>query len=1066
MKIKLPFCVFVLSRKDGREIAVPLSDLHASWPASATAAYLQRYQTGLQRSITEYGHHELLGELRLPPLQAARLAVPFEEGELHPSQPAWTTHWDFFYAAVEGGVFGLLPIFRLQGWGPELSILEKNLIQLLKNRILGISSDDRIGYVLRASWPKEIRCEYHTLELSIPPLAAKVYGMGTNDSAMNLLRNAATPVQLDRQMAFGMESCLSDLLNKIRKDKGQPSHLLIVGPDGSGKTALLLELIRCLGEAKPDASPAVWETQAGRLMRSLSQDMLGWEATLPQLLDVLDQQKAILFVHHLRDLFETGQYIGNEVSLGDALIDALPRSKFSLLAECTREELAWINIRKPGFAQLFTLFHLEDAALDFSRIALQKAQDMAAQLELSITPRAVEEALALVDRFFPYSGKPGKALRFIESVLLAEGRQPQNHRSVDADDVRAHFSTQSGLPSLILQPEEPMSLAQVQSFFNRSLFGQSPAVERVSSMLIRLKATLVRPGKPIASFLFVGPTGVGKTELAKQLARFLFGAPDRMVRFDMSEYSHHLSVIRLLASPEGQGGLLTQAIRQQPFCVLLFDEIEKAHPIFFDLLLQILGEGRLTDSNGQLTEFGSTIIIMTSNVGAEKLKHNPIGWRKENRREEIEAHFLRSARDRFRPELFNRIDDIVPFFPLQAESMRRVLTREIQGFKDRYGFQNRSVNLQISEEAQAWLLQSDRASQYGVRHIQRLLRKTLFLPLARILNQYDSEDTLYIQVDATPEAGLQFEVQADAISLEQLIGELELASLAEQAGKYRRKLLGWQNTSRWRELDQQKIQWEKERERGQVRQDETFRSLHALEGIFLRYHQLGEAIDRQEEELIGQVLSGNPTSSPEKTQMELNDWFADYLDLLLELVVFDQPQQSSCSFFIQGDALAEVTEFYDRLFEQKGFPRLYVRWWLEEGAGDKGVRPAYRRQNYEKLKSLQEALAVHDDSFVELRLKGKGCLTFCQEEEGKHVWNKKSGEKVTFRLYPVAEPQPPQDFHRKDQMEAMPLRRVWVSNSITDKKWRWLYVLSNRSYGDVLLEQLNQEFEAQLLKMF
>ncbi|MEM1124086.1 MAG: AAA family ATPase, partial [Bacteroidota bacterium] len=180
------------------------------------------------------------------------------------------------------------------------------------------------------------------------------------------------------------------------------------------------------------------------------------------------------------------------------------------------------------------------------------------------------------------------------------------------------------MPSFIIDPAVPMDLTAIKQQFNDNVFGQEKAVDSIVNLLASVKTALTKTGKPIASFLFVGPTGVGKTELAKVLAQFMFGHRDKMVRFDMSEYADAYSVMRLTGLSYGSDGLLTAAVRRTPFCVLLFDEIEKAHTNFFDLLLQILSEGRLTDSSGRLVNFCSTIIIMTSNIGASNLQSNRI----------------------------------------------------------------------------------------------------------------------------------------------------------------------------------------------------------------------------------------------------------------------------------------------------------------------------------------------------------------------------------------------------------------------------------------------------------
>ena len=281
----------------------------------------------------------------------------------------------------------------------------------------------------------------------------------------------------------------------------------------------------------------------------------------------------------------------------------------------------------------------------------------------------------------------------------------------------------------MVDPDIPMNLQAVRAHFKSEVFGQDVAVDRIVDVLASVKTALTKKGKPIASFLFVGPTGVGKTEIAKVLAKFMFGRRDRMIRFDMSEFSDPYSVQRLTGEGFFQDGILTAAVRREPFCVLLFDEIEKAYPSFYDLLLQLLGEGRLTDSRGRLVNFCSTIIIMTSNIGAANLQGNRISLVQEDSPQSVNQHFLSAVQQHFRPELFNRIDQVIAFQPLDRDTVRFVVEREMNLFKKREGIQFRNLDLSISEEVLDHLAKIGYDYRYGARYLQRTIRTQLVIPL-------------------------------------------------------------------------------------------------------------------------------------------------------------------------------------------------------------------------------------------------------------------------------------------------------------------------------------------------
>ncbi|MFM8287927.1 MAG: AAA family ATPase, partial [Planctomycetaceae bacterium] len=311
---------------------------------------------------------------------------------------------------------------------------------------------------------------------------------------------------------------------------------------------------------------------------------------------------------------------------------------------------------------------------------------------------------------------------------------------IEAVDVSLAFTRETGLPGWMLDDRIPLDLEAAREWIAARVIGQPEAVDLMVNLLAVLKAQLNRGDRPLANLLFIGPTGVGKTEMAKTLAEFLFGAgagnDPRLIRVDMSEYADAGSAERLIGGSEKSEGILTARVREQPFSVVLLDELEKAHESLFDLLLQVLGEGRLTDAGGRLADFRNSVVIMTSNLGGATYARRGVGFgltRAETDR--ARDHFERSVRDALRPELFNRLDRIVPFLPLDLETARRVVERQLALIRGRDGLKYRQVELTVGEEVVDHLVERGFEPRHGARSLKRVMERDLLAPLAERLNE-------------------------------------------------------------------------------------------------------------------------------------------------------------------------------------------------------------------------------------------------------------------------------------------------------------------------------------------
>jgi ATP-dependent Clp protease ATP-binding subunit ClpB len=341
-----------------------------------------------------------------------------------------------------------------------------------------------------------------------------------------------------------------------------------------------------------------------------------------------------------------------------------------------------------------------------------------------------------------------KQLAAEEQRLAGGGGDRLLREEVTADEIAQIVARWTGIPVTRLLEGEREKLLKLDQILHERVVGQHEAVQAVADAVIRARSGIKDPRRPIGSFLFLGPTGVGKTELAKSLAAALFDSEDNLVRIDMSEYMEKHAVSRLIGAPPGyvgydEGGQLTEAVRRKPYCVVLFDEIEKAHPDVFHVLLQILDDGRATDSQGRTVDFKNTVIIMTSNIGAPILLDGITrdGTIRESARDQVMAEL----RHHFRPELLNRIDDIVLFKPLQSAEIRRIVDLLLVGLRARLA--DRRITIEVSDDAKTFLGNQGYDPVYGARPLKRYLQRELETRLGRMLIANQIQDGAVVHVD-------------------------------------------------------------------------------------------------------------------------------------------------------------------------------------------------------------------------------------------------------------------------------------------------------------------------------
>jgi ATP-dependent Clp protease ATP-binding subunit ClpB len=320
----------------------------------------------------------------------------------------------------------------------------------------------------------------------------------------------------------------------------------------------------------------------------------------------------------------------------------------------------------------------------------------------------------------------------LKSIEAGEGKGAMVEEAVTADHVAQVVSRWTGIPVDKMLEGEKEKLLRMEQQLGKRVIGQAEAVRAVSTAVRRARAGLQDPHRPIGSFMFLGPTGVGKTELTKALAEYLFDDESALLRIDMSEYMEKHSVARLIGAPPGyvgyeEGGALTEAVRRRPYQVVLFDEIEKAHPDVFNVLLQVLDDGRLTDGQGHTVDFRNTLIVMTSNLGSEYLANQPEGQDTDAVRDQV----MTVVRANFRPEFLNRIDEIILFHRLKRSEMTKIV--DIQMRRLAKLLEDRKITIELEPTAREWLADKGWDPAYGARPLKRVIQKSVQDPLAEMI---------------------------------------------------------------------------------------------------------------------------------------------------------------------------------------------------------------------------------------------------------------------------------------------------------------------------------------------
>jgi len=534
---------------------------------------------------------------------------------------------------------------------------------------------------------------------------------------------------------YERDELLQELVNLLTLARDR--HVILIGPAQVGKRSLAysLKTRMAAGEGPPGL---------GRLIEIPERALLARPADT--LRNSLQRARGgILFIPHIHRFFggpldaqfdKEVRGLLRETLLGDSVViigttdqaayDKLMRVDITVIEHSKRLKVPPTNLE-----ETVAILRLHKARVE---------KDYA----ITIDEDALEATASLAKRYLPNNPLPGGAVDLLHRTAASlRAARPKAGESLDAEELTLTLSQMTGIPVTKLGADERTRYARMVEHLHERIIGQQEAVMAVSRAVKTARVGLKDPKRPIGSFLFLGPTGVGKTELAKALAEFLFGDEDAAIEIDMSEYQQEHSVNRFIGAPPGykgheEGGQLTDAVWEKPYSVVLFDEVEKAHSRVVDILLQVMEEGRLTDGRGRTTLFNETVIILTSNMGSEFLIDASIS---ETQRELV----MEETKRRLRPEFLNRLDEIILFHPLSNEQLHLILGLMLK--KEVRLAEESGIALQVTNAAQRWMLAQNEHPEWGARPLRRILRRHLREPLADFLLQKSPEPSMAVTVD-------------------------------------------------------------------------------------------------------------------------------------------------------------------------------------------------------------------------------------------------------------------------------------------------------------------------------
>ena len=524
--------------------------------------------------------------------------------------------------------------------------------------------------------------------------------------------------------------------------KGTIKSIILTGPSGVGKTAAIKALARFLQRR---ACPG--DLRRSKIFQISTTSLLSgakyigmWQARLKAICEAGSfKRKVILYFEDIANIFGAGKTEGNEARFADYLIPRMEQGKVVLIGEMDTQQAQTVLWEEPRFRRLVNLIPVEEPEPDKAFDIVKAVADRDGEGRgVVFEPESIREAIDLTTVFMPYRALPGKAIDVVRQAaeIFGDGKREQPVH-ITQEEIVLTFCEITGIPDLIVDNNQVVNIDRMRQFFTDRVLGQDEAVTAMMNAVLAVKARLCDDRRPIRSFLFVGPTGVGKTESAKVLAEFLFGSQDRLIRVNMSEYNMPGDVDKLLRSSQGgriHESHLLSSIRKNPFSVVLLDEVEKADRTVLNLLLQLLDEGLLRDDAGKPANFQSSIIIMTSNIGARRYTAQTIGFGSHQEIETVQSAVLADVKQFFTPEIFNRFDEVICFKPLSKKVLSTIINREIGKVLERRGIVSREISVDVDPLVKEYIIETGYDPKYGARHLRRAVEKAVAIPLATVMS--------------------------------------------------------------------------------------------------------------------------------------------------------------------------------------------------------------------------------------------------------------------------------------------------------------------------------------------